>query len=433
MVGSGTRNARAISGVVSPVRVRSVRATRPSGGRAGWQQVKISRSRSSEMSPSGAADGPGSGASIRACCSLAASLARRRSTSMARLRAAVGSQAPGRSGIPSRSQTLRARVKASWAHSSARSQSPVIAISDAVIRPHSSRNTASTATSAALAAGTVSPPRLPVRIKLPDVSIQPPAVRRRGERRSQTDRRDEGKRSCTSCPNWRGRSAMTSAAPRSTTGCAPRRMLPLVTAPGAASSGSRACASACPRRCCAAPPGSPRRTEMKYLNFVAASGRPAREDLTVMQREIPGWEKETQGVRLLGRPLDLPHTARTVRVRDSQPLVTDGPFVEAKEFIAGFDLLECADLDECIALAATAPVARFMAVEIRPFASEPRLDEKAASFGRFQDGAARPYALGAWAGGTQAPPSVDQAVLAEGDAWRQEAAARGLHLLGGAP
>ena len=125
---------------------------------------------------------------------------------------------------------------------------------------------------------------------------------------------------------------------------------------------------------------------MKYLNFVAASGRPAREDLTVMQREIPGWEKETQGVRLLGRALDLPHTASTVRVRDSQPLVTDGPFVEAKEFIAGFDLLECTDLDECIAVAATAPLARFMAIEIRPFASEPRLDEKAAAFGRFQDG-----------------------------------------------
>jgi len=170
---------------------------------------------------------------------------------------------------------------------------------------------------------------------------------------------------------------------------------------------------------------------MKYLNFVAAEGRPTREDVAVMQRDIPGWEKETQGVRLLGRALDLPHTARTVRVRDSQPLVTDGPFVEAKEFIAGFDLLECADLDECIAVAATAPVARFMAVEIRPFASEPRLDEKAASFGRFEDGAARPYALAVWAGGTQAPPSLDQAVLAEGDAWRQEAAARGLHILGG--
>lgn len=170
---------------------------------------------------------------------------------------------------------------------------------------------------------------------------------------------------------------------------------------------------------------------MKYLNFVAADGRPAREDVAVMQQEIPGWEKETQGTRLLGRALDLPYTARTVRVRDNQPLVTDGPFVEAKEFIAGFDLLECADLDECLAVAATTPVARFMTIEIRPFASEPRLDEKAASFGRFEDGAASPYALAVWAGGTQTPSALDQAVVAEGDAWRQETAARGLHILGG--
>src|ERR1700722_14828365 len=127
---------------------------------------------------------------------------------------------------------------------------------------------------------------------------------------------------------------------------------------------------------------------MKYLNFVAADGRPAREDVAVMQREIPDWEREAQGVRLLGRALDLPYTARTLRVRDSQPLVTDGPFVEAKEFIAGFDLLECTDLDEGIAVAATAPVGPFMTIGIRPFASEPRLDEKAAAFGRFEDGAA---------------------------------------------
>src|ERR1700722_14701806 len=205
---------------------------------------------------------------------------------------------------------------------------------------------------------------------------------------------------------------MTSTAPRNTTSGPPRRMLPVVTAPGAESPGSRACASACPRRRCAAPPRPSRRTEMKYLNFVAASGRPAREDVAVRQRETPGWERETQGVRLLGRALDLPHTASTVRVRDSQPLVTHGPFVEAKEFIAGFDLLECADLDECIAVAATAPVARFMTIEIRPFAGQPRLDEKAAAFGRFQDGAARPYALAVWGGGRQAATRLRQAVPA---------------------
>jgi hypothetical protein len=73
-----------------------------------------------------------------------------------------------------------------------------------------------------------------------------------------------------------------------------------------------------------------------------------------MQREIPGWteEMERRGVLLLGRPLHLPQTAATVRVRDGETLVTDGPFAEAKEFIAGFDLVQCSDLDEAIEVAA---------------------------------------------------------------------------------
>ena len=154
-----------------------------------------------------------------------------------------------------------------------------------------------------------------------------------------------------------------------------------------------------------------------------------------MQREIPGWveEMERRGVRLLGRALDLPETAaRTVRVRDSQPLVTDGPFTEAKEWIAGFDLVECADLDEAIEVAARAPVSWFKTIEIRPFAGGPWLDEKASAFGRCEDGAASPYVLAVWAGGTAAVPSGDQAVTREAEAWRQDLQARGLHVLGGA-
>jgi hypothetical protein len=51
-------------------------------------------------------------------------------------------------------------------------------------------------------------------------------------------------------------------------------------------------------------------------------------------------------------------SARTVRVRDKHTLVTDGPFAETKEQIAGFDVLECADLDEAIEAAARHPMAR---------------------------------------------------------------------------
>ena len=173
---------------------------------------------------------------------------------------------------------------------------------------------------------------------------------------------------------------------------------------------------------------------MKYLLIVASEGLSAPEEVAVMRREIPGWEQEMQrrGVLLLGRPLNLPDTAATVRVRDGQTLVTDGPFMETKEWIAGFDLVECADLDEAIEVAAKGPVSWFKTIEIRPFADGPWLGEGASAFGRWEDGAAIPYLLAAWTGGTPAVPSGDQAVTREVQAWRQDLQARSLHVLGGA-
>jgi len=172
---------------------------------------------------------------------------------------------------------------------------------------------------------------------------------------------------------------------------------------------------------------------MNYLNFVGSDGLSAPEERAVMQREIPRWkeEMEARGVYLLGRPLDLPETAATVRVRDGETLVTDGPFVEAKEFIAGFNLLDCADLDEAIEVQAKGPVSWFKAIEIRPFADGPWLGEGASAFGRGQDGDASPYALAGWTGRTPAGPPVDQAVMREVKAWRRDLQTRGLHILGG--
>ncbi len=48
-------------------------------------------------------------------------------------------------------------------------------------------------------------------------------------------------------------------------------------------------------------------------------------------------------------------------------VLADGPFAETKEQIAGFDILECSDLDEAIEVASKHPVARFGALELRPF------------------------------------------------------------------
>lgn len=167
---------------------------------------------------------------------------------------------------------------------------------------------------------------------------------------------------------------------------------------------------------------------MNYLMFIWAEGRPAPEELAVMQREIPGWveEMDGRGVRLLGRELRLPDTAVTVRVRDGETLITDGPFMETKEFMAGFDLLECADLDEAIEVAAKTPVSWFQTVEIRPLMGRVRLGEEASAFGREDDSAGASYLLMMWMDGT-----ADEAVvMREGEAWRQDVKARGLHVLG---
>ena len=57
--------------------------------------------------------------------------------------------------------------------------------------------------------------------------------------------------------------------------------------------------------------------------------------------------------------------ATTVRVRDDEVLIADGPFAETKEQIGGFDILECADLDEAIEVASKHPVAKIGFIEVR--------------------------------------------------------------------
>ncbi len=62
--------------------------------------------------------------------------------------------------------------------------------------------------------------------------------------------------------------------------------------------------------------------------------------------------------------------ATTVRVRGGETLLSDGPFIETKEFIAGIDVVSCADRQQAIQLAASHPIARYHAIEVRPFWSE---------------------------------------------------------------
>ena len=125
-VGGAVRKARAISSVVRPQTSRRVSATWASGGSAGWQQVKIRRSRSSTMSSASPGLGPAVSASSRSASSAweASNRARRRIASMALKRPVETSQARGLAGTPSRGHCSTAAAKASCSASSARSKSP---------------------------------------------------------------------------------------------------------------------------------------------------------------------------------------------------------------------------------------------------------------------------------------------------------------------
>jgi hypothetical protein len=90
-----------------------------------------------------------------------------------------------------------------------------------------------------------------------------------------------------------------------------------------------------------------------------------------MQQEMQRWEDydreaKAAGVLLGGEGLEPTKAAKTVRVRDGERLVTDGPFAETKEQLGGFYLLDCKDLNEAIDWAAKVPVPDDEPIEIRP-------------------------------------------------------------------
>jgi hypothetical protein len=76
---------------------------------------------------------------------------------------------------------------------------------------------------------------------------------------------------------------------------------------------------------------------------------------------------QARGIWVTGDQLAPPRRARSVRVRNGKPIVTDGPFAETKEAVGGFDIIECDSLDEAVRIAAGHPVAQIGAIEVRPF------------------------------------------------------------------
>jgi hypothetical protein len=108
---------------------------------------------------------------------------------------------------------------------------------------------------------------------------------------------------------------------------------------------------------------------MNYLLLICSDGVPTADKAATMRREMPAWIRDTRG-RIYGQPLAGPDAAKTVRVRDGQTLVSDGPFIETKEFIGGIDLIDCAGIDEAVTVTAEHPITRFHMIEVRPLAPE---------------------------------------------------------------
>jgi hypothetical protein len=105
---------------------------------------------------------------------------------------------------------------------------------------------------------------------------------------------------------------------------------------------------------------------MEYMLFIATDTEP---DQDAGGPSIEEWcdEGERRGIRKQGDRLRPPADATTVRVRKGELLVTDGPFTESKEWIAGYDIIDCTDLDQAIDYASRHPMARNGRIEIRPF------------------------------------------------------------------
>jgi len=95
------------------------------------------------------------------------------------------------------------------------------------------------------------------------------------------------------------------------------------------------------------------------------------EEQAEREAELPMFAEFFRGLREAGllvgvQRLHSPDSATSVRVRGEETEITDGPFAVTKEFLAGYYILECADLDEALRQAARFPGARHGTAEVRP-------------------------------------------------------------------
>ncbi|TDV41722.1 YciI family protein [Actinophytocola oryzae] len=101
---------------------------------------------------------------------------------------------------------------------------------------------------------------------------------------------------------------------------------------------------------------------MKYMLLLGADDETPEVDIAA---ECVAWSADLGARHLLAMGLYPPAEATTVRVRDGEVLVTDGPFAETKEQMGGVSVIECDSADEARKIAATHPWARYGMIEVR--------------------------------------------------------------------
>ena len=110
---------------------------------------------------------------------------------------------------------------------------------------------------------------------------------------------------------------------------------------------------------------------MKYMLLMYADESQGPKTPEEIRAAAPAWyafgqEASTAGVLLSNNGLSPSTDATTVRIRSGKTLITDGPFAETHEQLAGYYLLECQDLDEALRWAKKIPITQYGSIEVRP-------------------------------------------------------------------
>ena len=110
---------------------------------------------------------------------------------------------------------------------------------------------------------------------------------------------------------------------------------------------------------------------MKYMLLMYYKESEAPHDPAAIKELQQAWgtymhEATAAGVLLANNGLAPTANASTLRVRNGKTLITDGPFAETHEQLAGFTLVDCKDVDEALKWAGKIPIAQYGSVEVRP-------------------------------------------------------------------